>query len=72
MTRAKTLTSICGERWPRLLSPTLAAAYCGMLLGEFRRSPFAALIREVDGRERVDRAELDAEIDSEKTKGVQK
>lgn len=71
MTRAKTLTSICGERWPRLLSPTLAAAYCGMLLGEFRKSPFAALIRDVDGRERVDRAELDAEIDVQ-TKGGKK
>ena len=62
MMRAKTLTAICGERWPRLMAPTLAAAYCGMLLPEFRQSQFAQLIRCVDGRERVDRCELDAKI----------
>ncbi len=66
MVRAKTVTQICGERWPRLMLPTLAAAYCGMLLGEFRQSPFAALIRTVAGKERVDRAELDAAIDAAK------
>lgn len=69
MVRAKTLTTICGQRWPRLMTPTLAAAYCGMLLAEFRRSSFAALIRVVDGHERVDRIELDTEIDAAITGG---
>jgi len=64
MVRAKTLTTICGQRWPRLMTPTLAAAYCGMLLAEFRQSPFADAICVVDGHERVDRIELDARIES--------
>ena len=51
------------------MTPTLAAAYCGMLLAEFRRSSFAALIRVVDGHERVDRIELDTEIDAAITGG---
>ncbi len=58
-----TLASICGPKWPRLLSPTWAAAYCSMYLTQFRESPeTAALIFEFDGRERVDIRDLDALI----------
>lgn len=63
MIRGKTLADICGARWSRLLTPTMAAAYCGMLLPEFMRSRFAATVRRYDGVERVDRFELDAMID---------
>ena len=62
MTRGKTLSEACGQRWPRLLTPAWAAAYCGMLLPEFRASRWAKYIRRLDGREVVDRFDLDAGI----------
>ena len=58
-----TVAKLCGEKWGRLLPVALAAAYCGMLTREFMKSRFAPLIRDYDGRERVDRVELDAMID---------
>ena len=62
--RGRYLAEICGERWSRLLSPTLAAAYCGMTLNEWKKTRFATLIRLYDGRERVDRFEINAMIDA--------
>lgn len=59
-----TIAKICGQRWPRLVPPTVAAAYCGMFLVKFRTIPeFSALIRNFNGAEVVDLHELDDAID---------
>ena len=70
MTGGKSLGMVCGERWPRLLLPTWAAARVSMMLPEFKASAFGKLIRLYDGRERVDRYELDAMIDEMTKKAV--
>ena len=67
-----TLSKLCGDRWCRLLPVPLAAAYCGMLVPEFLKSRFATLIVELDGKERVDRAALDAMIDEAVKEGSTK
>lgn len=57
------IAKICGQRWARLLPLTHAAAYVGEYsLEKFRRGSFADLIVVVDGREVVDRLELDNRI----------
>ncbi|MGE4565516.1 MAG: hypothetical protein AB7F32_11645 [Victivallaceae bacterium] len=59
-----TVAKICGQRWPRLMPPTAAAAYCGMLLSKFRTIPeFTELIQNVNGADVVDLYELDKAID---------
>lgn len=59
-----TLAKICGQRWPRLLSPVLASAYCGMLRVEFLKHPeLLAAKKIIKGREKYDRFELDQIID---------
>ena len=70
MTRGKTLSAVCGERWPRLLPVAWAAAYCGMLIPEFQKSEFFGLVRIVRGRKWVDRIELDAAINKEMGPGA--
>ena len=65
-----TLASICGPKWPRLLSPTWAAAYCGMYLSQFRQLPeTSALIFEFGDKEKVDRDDLDQLIAKKKEEG---
>ena len=61
---AMTISKLCGDRWPRLMPVPLAAAYCGMQVREFEKSRFAALVRDYDGRERVDKEALDEAIDT--------
>lgn len=64
----QTVARIAGQRWPRLLSPTLAAVYVGMSDAyEFRASEFGRLVFEFEGRYLVDKVALDAALD-EKTR----
>lgn len=64
----QTVARIAGQRWPRLLSPMLAAVYVGMSDSyEFRASDFGRLVFEMDGRLLVDKEALDAAVD-EKTR----
>lgn len=56
-----------GPMMPRLMRPTLAAAYAACNLGTFRKIPeLAHLIRPYFGIEAVDIRDLDAAIDAEK------
>ena len=69
----RTIAKSIGERWPRLLTVNMAAGYCGIAgVNAFMKIPeLAALVRKTFGdRERVDRVELDALIDSGLTEGV--
>jgi hypothetical protein len=67
MQGTKTIAKVCGNRWSRMLCPTWAAAYLGMTLPTFRANPeLAALIFDVDGKENVDREDLDAWIERKK------
>lgn len=67
-TGTETLAKICGQKWPRLLPLTWAAAYCGMNLARFKAvSELSALIFNVGGIEVVDKQELDNYIDKIKT-----
>ena len=56
-----TAIKACGEKWPRLLSPTMAAAYCKLTLAQFTSIPvLAALVHNnLFGMRMVDRMELD-------------
>lgn len=55
-----TVARICAEKWPRILTVTMAGAYICEAPAAFRKSPFAHLIRHSwSGREFVDREELD-------------
>ena len=65
MIRGTSNAAVCGERWGRLLTVRLAAAYCSLTIGQFREL-FAGAITKIHGLERVDRFDLDAEIDAAK------
>lgn len=61
----KTVAAVLGERWGRIMSETLAAAYVKLTLAQFRQVPeYQRVIREYPGVPRgVDREDLDAVID---------
>lgn len=62
-----TAMKACGERWPRLLSPTMAAAYCKLTLSQFNAIPvLVSLVHEnLFGMRMVDRVELDDVLTNE-------
>jgi hypothetical protein len=61
----KTVAAICGEKWPRLMSVRMAAAYTGRTsVDNFKKVPkFASLIKNCFGQDAVDRVELDKVLD---------
>ncbi len=62
-----TLAKICGQRWPRLLPKTYAAAYCGMSMPKFMSCPeLAMLVMTIHGEDVVDKLELDETINTMK------
>lgn len=67
----RTVSQLVGEKWSRILSETLAAAYVKLTLEQFRRIPeYAALVREYPGVPRgVDRFDLDLVVDNFKSAG---
>jgi len=69
-----TVARLLGERWGRILSETLAAAYVHLTLAQFRACPeYAGLVREFPGVPRgVDRADLDAAVDAAKNQKKRK
>ncbi len=56
----RTVSKICGNKWPRLLSLRVAAYVNRSSVSSFKSVPeFTGLIRNILGQECVDRAELD-------------
>lgn len=61
------MAKICGQKWPRLMPLTWAAAYCGMNPTRLRSVPeLEKLIHEAGGECFVDRVDLDDFIDRNK------
>lgn len=56
-----TIASVCGQKWPRILSLTMAAAYVHLTLAVFRKQKvYMACVRKFPGMpEAIDREELD-------------
>lgn len=64
---ANAVARVCMERWPRLLSPTMAAAYLHLTnLYELEHCGLADLAFEFYGRMVIDREDLDRAIDMKK------
>ena len=62
-----TVSRVCMERWPRLLSPTMAAAYLHMSnVYELENAGLADLAFEFYGRMVIDREDLDSAVDAKK------
>ena len=64
----KVLATQLHERWPRIMELRTAALYCGSINAAFIQDNFPDLVYEFNGKEVVDKHDLDERLDSCKIK----